>query len=101
MKQYADQNRSERSFEVGDWVFLRLQPYKQTSFFIGKDYKLAPQFYGPYKVIKIVGMVTYLLQLLSTAGVHLVFHVSMLKKKVGKKSVPEAVLPLLMLMVSS
>jgi hypothetical protein len=28
MKQQADQYRSERSFEVGDWVFLRLQPYK-------------------------------------------------------------------------
>jgi hypothetical protein len=24
MKQQADQDRSERSFEVGDWVFLRL-----------------------------------------------------------------------------
>ena len=29
MKQQADQHRSVRSFEVGDWVFLRLQPYKQ------------------------------------------------------------------------
>ena len=31
MKQRAYQHRSERSFEVGDWVFLRLQPYKQVS----------------------------------------------------------------------
>ena len=31
MKQQADQHRSERSFEVGDWVILRLQPYKQMS----------------------------------------------------------------------
>jgi hypothetical protein len=28
MKQQANQHCSERSFEVGDWVFLRLQPYK-------------------------------------------------------------------------
>ena len=28
MKQQADQHRSERKFEVGDLVFLRLQPYK-------------------------------------------------------------------------
>ena len=28
MKQQADQHRSEWSFNVGDWVFLRLQPYK-------------------------------------------------------------------------
>jgi hypothetical protein len=26
MKQQADQHRSEREFEVGDWVFLRIQP---------------------------------------------------------------------------
>ena len=31
MKQQAYQHRSERIFEVGDWVFLRLQPYKQMS----------------------------------------------------------------------
>ena len=28
MKQQADQHHSETSFDVGDWVFLRLQPYK-------------------------------------------------------------------------
>jgi hypothetical protein len=31
MKEQAYQHRSERSFEVGDWVFLRLQPYKKVS----------------------------------------------------------------------
>ena len=31
MKQQADQHRSERNFEVGDCVFIRLQPYKQMS----------------------------------------------------------------------
>ena len=29
MKQQADQHHSERIFDVGDWVFLRLQPYKK------------------------------------------------------------------------
>ena len=28
MKQQTDQHRSERSFEDGDWMFIRLQQYK-------------------------------------------------------------------------
>jgi len=31
MKRQADKNRSERHFAVGDMVFLRLQPYIQTT----------------------------------------------------------------------
>ena len=31
MKQQADQHRTEREFELVDWVFVRLQPYKQLS----------------------------------------------------------------------
>lgn len=38
MKALADKNR----FEVGDWVFPRLQPYKKTSFAVRRDLKLAP-----------------------------------------------------------
>lgn len=30
-KQYADKHRSEANLNVGDWVFLKLQPYKQLS----------------------------------------------------------------------
>ena len=31
MKQQENQHHSERSFDVGDWVLLRLKPYKQMS----------------------------------------------------------------------
>ena len=31
MKHQADKNRQERTFAVGDWVYVNLQPYIQQS----------------------------------------------------------------------
>jgi hypothetical protein len=47
-KVYADRQRVERNFEVGDLVFLRLQPYRQSSLKKSGAKKLKPRFYGPY-----------------------------------------------------
>ena len=86
MKQQADQNRSERSFEVGDWVFLRLQPYKQMSLKQSKkDNKLSPKYYGPYNVLQKIGTMAYKLGLPTSSRVHPVFHVSCLQKVIGDK----------------
>ena len=49
MKQHTDSRRTDREFEVGDWVFVCLQPYKQTSLKNSKNHKLAPTFYGHIK----------------------------------------------------
>jgi hypothetical protein len=77
MKQQADQHRSERSFEVGDWVFLRLEPYKQMSLKKAKkDNKLSPKYYGPYKVLQKIGTMAYKLELPASSKVHPVLHVS-------------------------
>ena len=51
MKQQTDQHRSERTFQERDQVFLRLQPYKQTSLKDKGCQKLAPKFYGPYQIL--------------------------------------------------
>jgi hypothetical protein len=59
MKQQADQNRTEREFEVGDWVFVRLQPYKQLSLKQHGKNKLAPKFYGPYQINRKISHVAY------------------------------------------
>jgi hypothetical protein len=85
MKQQADQGRSERQFVEGDQVFLRLQPYKQTSLKAEQFQKLAPKFYGPYTVLKRVGQVAYQLALPSQSKLHPVFHVSCLKKVIGTR----------------
>jgi hypothetical protein len=83
MKQQANQHRSEREFEVGDWVFLSLQPYKKMSLKQQKkDNKLAPKCYGPYKVLQRIGSMAYKLDLSPSSRVHLVFHGSFLLEKV-------------------
>ena len=86
MKQQVDQHRSKRSFDVGDWVFLRIQPYKQMSLKQAKkDDKLSPKYYGPYKVLQNIGTMAYKLELPATFRLHPVFHVPCLKKVIGDK----------------
>jgi hypothetical protein len=93
MKQQADQGHSECQFAEGDHGFLRLQPYKQTSLKAEHCQKLAPKFYGPYTMLKRVGQVVYQLALPSHSKLHLVFHVSCLKKVIGAKCQIQTGLP--------
>ena len=68
MKQQAYQHHNKRSFDVGDWVFLQLQPYKQMSLKqVKKDNKLSPKYYGPYKVLQNIGTMAYKLELPTTS----------------------------------
>ncbi|XP_070007563.1 uncharacterized protein [Nicotiana sylvestris] len=93
MKLYADQRRTEREFQVGDMVFLKLQPYRQSSLAFIRNLKLSSKFYGPYKIITKMGQVAYKLELPPTSKVHPLFHVSVLKKKVGSKITTQTTLP--------
>lgn len=61
MKQRADKKRSERVLKVGDWVYLKLQPYHQHSLVHRPNQKPGPKYYGPYMVIKRTGEVAYTL----------------------------------------
>jgi hypothetical protein len=95
MKQQADQNRTEREFEVGDWVFVRLQPYKQLSLKQHGKNKLAPKFYGPYQINRKISHVAYQLDLPDKSRIHNVFHVSCLKKVLGQQQKAQTILPML------
>jgi len=86
MKRYADLKRSERSFEIGQLVYLRLQPYRQSTIAVRRSLKLSPRFYGPFPILRKVGQVAYELELPPEARIHPVFHVSQLKLKVGSST---------------
>jgi hypothetical protein len=80
MKTFADRNRTEKQFQVGDAVLLKLQPYAQATV-INRPYpKLAYKYFGPYKILDKVGQVSYRLELPEGTKVHNVFHVSQLKE---------------------
>ena len=83
MKRQADKGRSEHQFFVGDMVFLKLQPYIQSSLFHRSNNKLSFKVFGPFQVIQKVGPVAYKLLLPPGTAIHPVFHVSLLRSSLG------------------
>ncbi|XP_068305042.1 uncharacterized protein [Pyrus communis] len=78
-KSLADRHAINRMYEVGDWVFLKLSPWRSVVRF-GKKGKLSPRYIGSYMITERVGEVAYRLELPpELAKVHNVFHVSMLR----------------------
>jgi hypothetical protein len=48
MKKYADMNRTPRTFQVGDMVYLKVQPHRETALGHGHSLKLSSKYYGPF-----------------------------------------------------
>ena len=93
MRAQANKHRKERYFVVGDFVFLKLKQNRQQSVMNRVNPKLSAKYYGPSEVVEKIGEVAYRLKLPPSLKIHPVFHVSLLKKVVGKYKVEE-VLPI-------
>ena len=84
MNKYADAKRREVHYQVGDLVLPKIRPYQQMSLRRKRNEKLSPKFFRPYRVIAKIGPVAYKLELPENATIHPIFHVSQLKKVLGK-----------------
>ena len=81
-KSYHDKRRKDLEFQVGDHVFLRVNPVTGVGRAL-KCRKLTPRFVGPFEIIEKVGVVAYRIALPpSLSNLHDVFHVSQLRKYV-------------------
>ena len=78
---------------MDELVYVKLQPYVQTSVASRLNYKLSFRYFGPFKILAKVGNVAYKLDLPSTSMIHPVFHVSLLKKALGTNHQVSDVLP--------
>jgi hypothetical protein len=78
-KSYANHRRRELSFEVGDFLYLKVSPMRGLRHFKVRG-KLAPRFIGPFKILEKRAEVAYQLELSpQLSDVHDMFHVSQLK----------------------
>jgi hypothetical protein len=79
-KSYANHRRRKLSFQVGDFVYLKVSPMRGLHCFMIRG-KLAPRYIGPFKILEQRGEVAYQLELPpQLLDVHDVFHVSQLRK---------------------
>ena len=78
MRDNADCHRFDVSFNICEWVWLRLQSYRQQSVERRTSPKLTPRYFGPYQILRRIGMMAYEFRLPTTSKIHLVFHASLL-----------------------
>ncbi|KAH0665785.1 hypothetical protein KY285_026991 [Solanum tuberosum] len=80
MRDIANKHRFDISVEMGECVYLKLQPYRQVSLAVRTFPKLAAKYYSPYPVDAKIGAVACRLLLSADVLIHPVFHVSQLKR---------------------
>ena len=85
--------RRHVTYVVGDWVYVKLQPFCQPSLARTRFNKLSKRYYGPFHIIEAIGAVAYHLALPEDSKIHNVFYYSMLKPHQGPVATTTAPLP--------
>lgn len=80
------------AFLLGDWVLVKLQPYRKTTVANRLSNKFSKSYYSLFVITERIGKVSYRLALPATSRIQSVFHVSVLKPYKGSEN--DKVVPL-------
>jgi len=83
MKAITDRHRRDHEFQVGEWVLVKLWPYRQSTISGTAQSKLSKHFYRPFRISVRMGTIAYKLALPEHSRIHPVFHCSILKPFIG------------------
>ncbi|KAG6387356.1 hypothetical protein SASPL_152543 [Salvia splendens] len=81
----ANKRRRDIHFNISDMVYLRFRPHRQSTLFTVRNRKLAPRYFGPFRVSARIDGSAYRLELPASARIHTVFHASLLKRVIGEE----------------
>jgi hypothetical protein len=79
MKRFAGKHRIPHPFKEGDYVYVKLRPYRQVSVSGPRTQKLAKCYFGLFLITRAMGPMVFELALPAGSRIHPVFHVSQLK----------------------